>query len=300
MTLPVRADGPAEQPKFDDQRSYDYLVKICRIGPRSSGSQGMSDQQALLVEHFSELKADVQFQTFDAADPLNGRPVRMNNLIVSWHPEKTERILLACHYDTRPFPDRDLIKPRGKFLGANDGASGVALFMELGHLIPQYEFPYGIDFVFFDGEELVYGKNGKYFLGSEHFAKQYRDEPPPHRYLAGVLVDMIADRDLNLYQEKNSLKFAPELTQSIWDAAAKLKVKEFIDRAKHEVQDDHLPLNEIAGIPTCDLIDFDYRHWHTTKDVPTQCSGQSLAKVGKVLMHWLQHPPDLTRLPKPN
>ncbi|MDA0833670.1 MAG: M28 family peptidase [Planctomycetota bacterium] len=287
------AETPATE--FDEQRAFDYLVKICRLGSRMSGSRGMAEQQKILVEHFTAFDAEVRFQPFDAAHPLNGQPVRMNNLIVSWHPQSQQRVLLACHYDTRPYPDRDLILPRGKFIGANDGASGVALFMELAHHLQGQNFPYGIDMVLFDGEELIYGRQGKYFLGSEYFATNYRDEPPAHKYLAGVLVDMIADRNLDLFQEKNSLKYAPLVTKSIWETATRLKVKEFINRAKHEVQDDHLPLNEIAQIPTCDIIDFDYRFWHTTKDIPAQCSGRSLATVGKVLLAWLANPPDLSR-----
>lgn len=289
----VSAETPAVE--LDEQRAFDYLLKICRLGPRMSGSRGMAEQQKLLVDHFSDMGARVQFQPFDAAHPLSGQPVRMNNLIVSWHPQSQQRILLACHYDTRPYPDRDLLQPRGRFIGANDGASGVALFMELAHHLRDQTFPYGIDMVFFDGEELVYGRQGEYFLGSIHFATQYRDEPPDHKYVAGVLVDMIADRDLELFYEKNSLKMAPKVTKSLWETAARLKVKEFVPRAKHEVQDDHLPLNEIAKIPTCDIIDFDYRYWHTTKDIPAQCSGRSLVKVGRVLMAWLQNPPDLSR-----
>lgn len=269
------------------KRAYGYLVKICRLGTRMSGSRGMSDQQKVIADHFNQFGAKVQFQTFDAAHPLTGSPVRMSNLIVSWHPEAKERVLLACHYDTRPFPDLDRRNPRGTFIGANDGASGVALFMELAHHMGGLKTNYGVDFVFFDGEELVYGKRGKYFLGSEEFAKRYRDQPPDFRYVYGVLIDMIGDRRLNIYLEKNSLRMAPAVTKSVWEVAERIGVREFIPRAKHEIQDDHLPLNQIAGIPTCDIIDFDYPHWHTTNDVPSSCSGTSLVKVGRVLLEWL-------------
>jgi hypothetical protein len=81
------------------------------------------------------------------------------------------------------------------------------------------------------------------------------------------------------------------VTRSVWDAAARLRVREFIPRRKHEVRDDHLPLNEIARIPTCDIIDFDYPHWHTRNDLPAACSGESIAKVGRVLLEWLPHAP---------
>lgn len=289
-------DSPRSGPRtvMDSKRAFDYLSQVCKLGPRISGSAAMEKQQSLIAEHFDKHGAKVQFQSFDAAHPLTREPVRMANIIVSWQPDAKERVLLACHYDTRPHADRDpnpQFAARGTFLGANDGASGVALFMEMAHQMKSIEPKYGVDFVFFDGEELVYGENDPYFLGSEHFAKTYRDKPPAHRYICGVLVDMVGGKNLKVYFETNSLKFAPDLTRSIWASAKQLGVSEFIPREKHEVRDDHLPLNETARIPTCDLIDFDYRHWHTTQDIPANCSGESLAKVGRVLLTWLQSVP---------
>jgi hypothetical protein len=283
----------ADVPLVDADRAFDYLTRICNIGPRISGTEGMAQQQALLEAHFEGLGATVGYQAFDAVHPQTGGPVRLANMIVSWHPEREARVLLCCHYDTRPFPDNDPIPANRTrpFIGANDGASGVALFMELGHHLPEARTKYGVDFVFFDAEELIYSSGDKYFLGSTHFATRYRDAPPGHRYVCGVLVDMIGDKDLRIFQERNSLKFAPQVTRSVWDAAARLKVSEFVPRRKHEVRDDHLPLNEIARIPTCDIIDFDYPHWHTRNDVPGACSGESLAKVGRVLLEWLPHAP---------
>jgi Zn-dependent M28 family amino/carboxypeptidase len=236
----------------------------------------------------------VQLQTFDAAHPLTAEPVRMANLIATWHPQTTQRVLLACHYDTRPLPDRDPDRRQvqaGNFLGANDGASGVALFMELAHHMARIKCRYGVDFVLFDGEELVFRDGDKYFLGSEHFARSYVQEPAEHRYVYGVVVDMIGDRNLKIYMERNSLRYAPELTRSLFATARRLREDAFVAQARHEVQDDHLPLNKIAGIPTCDLIDFDFPYWHTSKDVPAACSGASLGKVGRVLQAWLADAP---------
>lgn len=280
----------AQTPVPDAQRAYQYLVDICDIGPRISGSPGMLKQQELIQKHFEEFGARVQFQEFDAAHPQTGNPVRMRNIIVSWHPDSKERVLVCCHYDTRPWPDRERLEihRRMPFIGANDGASGVALFMELAHHMQSIKPRYGVDFVMFDGEELVYDRDDKYFLGSEYFATQYRDQPPQHRYVAGVLVDMIADKDLNLFYERNSLKYASHVTRSVWSTARELRVSEFIPRRKHEVRDDHLPLNEIAKIPTTDVIDFDYPYWHTRNDVPAACSGKSMSKVGRVLLRWLE------------
>lgn len=296
LALVWSSAAPAdERPAFDEQRAFEYLVQIYNLGPRFSGSTGMTRQQKVIVDHFSALGADCGFQSFDAPHPLNGTPVRLNNLIVSWHPESKERILLCCHYDTRPFPDEDPRNPRGEFRGANDGASGVALLMELGNQIKGKSYPYGIDMVFFDAEEFVFKQSGtnylgKYFLGSEYFAKDYRDNPPDFRYVWGILVDMIGDRSLQIYYEGNSLKYAPELTRSIWATAKQLNERAFVARERHFVNDDHIPLNEIAKIPTCDLIDFDYRHWHTLQDTPSNCSGKSLGTVGRVLLKWLESP----------
>jgi len=274
---------------FDAQRSFEYLEDICRIGGRVSGTPGMDKQQKLLIEHFQKFGCEIKAQAFDVAHPVNGNPVRMTNLLVSFNPRARERVLLCCHYDTRPYPDRDLLRPRGLFVGANDGASGVALFMEMAHQMATIQPRYGVDMVFFDGEELVYRPSDKYFHGSEYFSRWYRENPPQdYRYVCGVLVDMIADKNLAIYVEKNSLRMAPEVTRSVWQTAKRMRVTEFIDRPKYEVRDDHLALNEIAKIPTCDLIDFDYPHWHTTRDTPRSCSAASLGKVGRVLLQWLQ------------
>ena len=290
------------RPKCDPARAMGYLTELCRIGPRFSGSAGMDRQQKLISEHMTRLKWRVRYQTFDAPHPVNRQPVRMTNLIVECHPGRKDRILIACHYDTRPLPDQDpnpQLARDGVFVGANDGASGVALLMELAHQIGQIETRYGVDLVLFDGEELIYGQIGEFFVGSTYFADQYRIQPPEHRYHYGVLVDMIGDKNLAIYQEKNSVQFAPGLVRSVWDAARIAGVKEFVPRIKHEVRDDHLPLNEIAKIPTIDLIDFDYPYWHTTRDVSSSCSGASLAKVGNVLLEWLANLPAAETVVRP-
>ena len=277
--------------KWDSRRAFGYLQKICEIGPRVSGSNGMLKQQAMIIEHFRQFGCEIRSQAFDVAHPQTGVPVRMTNLVISFDPTAKERVVLACHYDTRPFPDRDRVRPRGPFIGANDGASGVALFMEMAHHMKTIRPRYGVDFVMFDGEELVYRDFDKYFHGSEYFARWYRDNPPDYKYVCGVVADMVADKNLNLYIEKNSWKMAPKVTQSLWATARNMQVKEFIYRQKYEVRDDHLALNQIAGIPTTDIIDFDYPYWHTTRDTPRSCSATSLSKVGRVLLQWLTEVP---------
>jgi len=288
--------------RFDGRRAYGYLRQLCEFGNRMSGSSGMQRQQQFLEKHFSGLGAKVTYQRFQVKHPLNGKRVPMANMIVEWRPEAGQRLLLCAHYDTRPLLDREF-NPRtrqtGVFLGANDGASGVSLLMELGHHVAKLPSNYGLDFVMFDGEELVYFDGnrdiGRYFHGSIEFSQQYQQHPPQHQYEAGVLFDMVADAKLTIYQERYSSTWSQTrpLVKEIWGTAQRLGVKEFIPRVKYEVRDDHLPLNQIAKIPVCDVIDFQYsdfrnRNWHTTADAPGRCSADSLGKVGWVIQEWLK------------
>jgi hypothetical protein len=270
------------------------LEAICTIGPRPSGSAAMDRQRAMLAQHFRAAGATVSGQAFQIRDRRTGRPVHLENLLVSWHPDRTDRVLLAAHYDTRPFPDNDPVDPKGVFLGANDGGSGVAVLMELAAAMPALPGPVGVDFVLFDGEEYVFAPRDPYFLGSTFFARQYAADHKagrlPHAYRCGVLLDMVGDRDLEIWQEQHSVDWPDTrpVVDSIWDVARRLEVRQFVPRPKHAVQDDHLPLRMIAGIPTCDIIDFDYPQWHTTADAPAACSAESLDAVGRVMLAWLR------------
>jgi hypothetical protein len=270
------------------------LEAICNLGPRPSGSAAMDRQRAMLAEHFRAAGATVSGQAFQIRDRRTGKPVHLENLLVSWHPDRTDRVLLAAHYDTRPFPDNDPVDPKGVFLGANDGARGVAVLMELAAAMPALPGPVGVDFVLFDGEEYVFAPRDPYFLGSTFYARQYLADRQagrlPHTYRCGVLLDMVGDRDLEIWQEQHSVDWPDTrpVVDAIWDVARRLEVRQFVPRPKHAVQDDHLPLRMIAGIPTCDIIDFDYPQWHTTADAPAACSAESLDAVGRVMLAWLR------------
>ena len=275
---------------FDGARAYGYLEQLCNLGRRYSGSRGMKKQQELLIAHFKKLGAKVQRQSWKVRHPLNGSPVELTNLIVHWHPELNQRVLLAAHYDTRPFPDRDPQNPRGQFVGANDGASGVALLMELGNTMASLKSAYGVDFVLFDGEEFVFDdRRDRYFLGSEYFSREYRTNPHGVKYRWAVLLDMIGDADLQIYYERNTMAWRDSrpLVEQIWSTAKRLGVSEFVARAEYRIRDDHLPLHNTAKIPCCDIIDFDYPYWHTVEDTPDRCSALSLAKVGWVIRQLL-------------
>ncbi len=281
---------------YDAVRAERYLRTICDFGPRPSGSMAMQKQQKWLTEFFTESGATVELQSFQARHPETGAMVELNNLIARWYPDRPKRFLLCAHYDTRPFPDRDSENPTGRFVGANDGASGVAALMEFANHQARLPKDVGFDIVLFDGEELVYReRRDSYFLGSTHFAESYKASPPKIKYQAGILLDMIGDRELKIYYERNSWNYARDICKSVFETASLLKVEAFVPRIRHEVRDDHLPLNEIARIPTIDLIDFDYprpgigapQYWHTTKDVPENCSGHSIASVVFVVHQWM-------------
>ena len=281
---------------LDPKRAFSYLKKICDIGPRVTGTGGMIEQQNMLEQHFKKLGAKTTWQEFNIRHPETGVNVSVKNFIVTWNPDEAERVLLCTHYDTRPYPDKDLRNPKGIFIGANDGASGTALFMEMGHILQKLPLKVGVDLVFFDAEEIVFdAQRDPLFVGSTHFAQVYADDPMSPRYRSGILIDMIADSDLQLFYEQNSLKYAKPLVDEVWGIAKDLRISAFKPSVGYEITDDHLPLNSIAKIPVIDLIDFDYTRgtkgksfWHTTGDTPEQCSGTSMIKVGSVLIEWIK------------
>ena len=275
---------------FDGQRAFGYLSDLCALGPRPSGSPAMTAQQDMLAEHFRKLGGKVSLQKFRVRHPQTGAPVPMANLIVQWHPERRQRILLCAHYDTRPFPDRDPRNPRGTFIGANDGASGTALLMELAHQMPDLPGRLGVDFLLFDSEEFVFSEGDPYFIGSEYFASAYVNERPRHRYRFAVLMDLVGDADLQIYPDRHSMSWndTRPLVRQIWNTARRLGVSEFSLDRQYDILDDHINLHDIAGIPSCDIIDFNYPYWHTEDDLPERCSALSLAKVGWVVQEWLK------------
>jgi glutaminyl-peptide cyclotransferase len=274
----------------DGARAFGYLKAICEIGPRPAGSAANEKQRLMVADHFKKNGLEIKEQTFDATDPSNRQRKRLTNLIGSWQPEKKRRVLLGAHYDTRPYPDQDPdpAKRRGRFIGANDGASGVALLMEIANHLPKMTSEWGVDLVLFDGEELVYQDGDPYFLGSRHFARQYLAQARGRdwKYDAGLVLDMVADKDLLIEQEQYSIEYARNVVGDVWDVAARLGEKRFSRSVGPAVLDDHIPLNQ-AKIPTADLIDFEYPHWHTIDDTPENCSGESMAAVGRVVTAWI-------------
>jgi len=282
--------------KFDGDQALKYLKQLCDIGPRISGSEGMKKQQELIEAHFKKLGATVTRQEFKAKQRSQKNQTDFVNIIITWHPEKTRRVLLCTHYDTRPIADQEANRANWTkpFVSANDGTSGVAFLMELGNHMKDLKCEFGVDFVLFDGEEYVFetdrlGGGDRYFIGSEHFADDYKKtkDTRKHTYNAGVLFDLFGGKEANLRVEMFSFDAAKPLVDQIWGVAEAVGAKSFKYKRGHEVQDDHLALIRV-GIPTVDVIDFDYPHWHKLSDTAEKVDAGQLNEVAKVITTWLQ------------
>jgi hypothetical protein len=268
---------------FDGERAFGYLEDQVSFGPRNPGSEGAKQALSYYLSHFREFTDSVRFQQFEFTDTILDTTYTLTNVIAKLDPLKTPRVILCAHWDTRPRADKEtepsqIAKP---ILRANDGASGCAVLMELANSLQEIDTRYGVDIVLFDAED--YGEDGHldyYCIGSKFFVSNLRSNNP---YAFGVLVDLVGDRDLRIYREQYSQAYAPRITSMVWETARKIGATSFVDSIKHRVYDDHLPLID-RGIPTTNIIDFDYDYWHTHGDTPDKCSPESLEEVGKVLV----------------
>jgi glutaminyl-peptide cyclotransferase len=287
---PGRPVGAADPPPvFDGQRAYELVEKQCSFGPRNPGSAGHRRCLEFLEAELKAAGATVRRQPFTYTLP-GGKPLAMANLIARWHPEKTDRILLCAHWDTRPWADLDPDSARRNepILGANDGASGVAVLLELARHFKAHPPTRGVDIVLFDGEDLgTEAHREGYFRGAREYARSMAGARPPGR---AILLDMVGDADLLFYKEGNSVQAVPETVAWFWKAAKEVAPAYFADQVGYFVEDDHLPLIA-AGIPCMNLIDFHYPHWHTHADTPDKVSPGSLQVVGDVLVHILYNRP---------
>jgi len=283
-----RRDAPAStQAIFDGDRAYSLLLKQTRFGPRGPGLPGHDRCLKFLRDELKKHADLVQLQEFFSALP-DGKRVQLTNLIASFNSRSASRMLISAHWDTRLWADKDPDKKNWDkpISGANDGASGVAVLLEIARQLKNTPPPIGVDLVLFDGEDL--GKSGRpesFSIGAKYFAANM---PAGFNPRFGINIDMVGDRILRIYREQNSERLAPEIQNLVFSRAKSLNITQFIDFAGEEIVDDHLPLNS-AGIPTIDLIDFSYpddsnRYWHTLADTPDKCSAESLAAVGRALM----------------
>ena len=273
----------SQVPTFDADRSYEYLKKQCAFGPRNPGSMGHAQCLAFLVEECERSADTVVKQPFTFINPKDRKSYSVNNVIASFGMQG-ERILLCAHWDTRPWADRDPDPANhGKpILGANDGASGVAVLLEVARILGDHPPPVGVDIIFFDGEDSgLEGRDETWCQGSRYFA---RHKPSTFRPRYGILLDFVGDEDLHLPVEIHSQDYAPEIVDLVWSRAEKLGLYAFDRNPKYQIIDDHLELLKV-GIRTVNIIDFDYPYYHTLEDTEDKCSPESLGIVGTLLLH---------------
>lgn len=272
---PVLAESVAA---FDGQRAYRDLVRQCEFGPRVPGTGAHERCAEWLVGQLRQSADSVTTQKFNVK--VGGRTLRLTNIIATFNPKGKGHVLLCAHWDTRPRAERDPHSAkRGRpIMGANDGASGVAVLLEAARVLKVHPPGRKVTIVLFDGED--WGTDlSTMLLGSRHFAQHYRGERPEF----AILLDMVGDKDLCIPQEAQSVHRAPEVVERVWAAAARVCSTAFVREVGPSIMDDHIPLLN-RGIPCIDVIDFDYPYWHTTADTPDKCSADSLAQVARAIL----------------
>lgn len=289
-----RFSGP--RTAFDGQAAYAMVKTQVDFGPRVPGSPGWQKTGDWIVAQFRQMGDSVTEQRWNHVTPA-GDTIPMRNIIAHIAPANPQRVLYITHWDTRPTAENDpVVGNRTRPIpGANDGASGVAMLLQVAAALKKTPPTVGVDLLFVDGED--YGdfttwsdtaRNPNVLIGSTYYAAHMDTTRKP---LYGVLWDMIGDRSLDIYQEGNSVAVAPEVVSRVWDVAKSLGYsKYFINRVGQAEIDDHVPfLNR--GVHVIDVIDYNYGPrdalhpdgWHhTLEDTPDKVSAASLQVVGDV------------------
>jgi Zn-dependent M28 family amino/carboxypeptidase len=269
-------------PEFSVDSAWAYLRRQVEFGPRFPGSDGHRQQLAWMQE-FLRARADTLIAQSFSHEATDGTRLELTNLFARFNPQAGARILLLAHWDTRPTADeeRDAADRRKPILGANDGASGVAVLLEMANVLSRHSQPLGVDLLFVDGEDW---SSSDLSLGAKYFAANL---PAGYRPLYGILLDMIGDQSPIYMIESNSKSYAPEVIERVWRVAEELGHGSVFSRREGiAITDDHIPLNQ-AGIRTIDIIDFDYgpgnAYWHTLEDNLDHVSPRGLGVVGAVL-----------------
>ena len=281
----------SDKVQFNGDSAFNWLEKQCEFGPRNPGSTGYYDCKEFLLQNLEEFSDTVFTQNFKYTELRENNTYDLSNIIAAFNVNSEKHILIGAHWDTRPWADQDLTPSNrsAPILGANDGASGVAVLIELAKMFMSNPPPINITLVLFDGEDMgIEGIPNSYAKGSQYFAKNLPIQKPDF----GIIIDLIGDRILEIPIERHSYRVAPNLVNELWSLAEKLKLPAFQNRLGFDIYDDHIPLWEFAGIPAIDLIDINYpnqriNYWHTLNDVPQNCSPESLEQVGRLLSTYI-------------
>ncbi len=285
-------------PNFNADRAYDFIAKQVSFGPRVPGTNAHTLCGNWLINKLDSLADTVYVQTFKARI-YSGEIKEGKNIIAQFNPSLQKRILLSAHWDSRPYADYDPDPNNHNtpIPGANDGASGVGILLELANLLNENSPSIGIDIAFWDIEDWgeprsVQSSNGEFWcLGSQYWSRNRL----PFNYNAnyGILLDMVGASNATFYYEGISNEYAPSILKKVWDIAAKLGYnKYFIPENAAPITDDHLYLNTIANIPTIDIIHQDknsstgfFPYWHTVGDDLDKIDKNTLSAVGSVLAY---------------
>ena len=281
------------KPIFDGNRAYKELVKQVEFGPRISGTVGHNKTKEYLVAQLKKYADMVSEQTFDFKDKHDSSKIYNGvNIVASFNvaEDVSKRILLCAHWDSRPFADNDpdSAKHTLPVPAANDGASGVAVLLEMARLFAESKPKVGVDIVFFDlediGDELVSSKTNSprnpFGIGSEMFVKNNPNYYPEY----GILLDMVGDKELRIPKEAYSISRAGNIVEKVWKAALVVGSNAFVNEQGGAVMDDHIAFLK-KSIPVIDLIHLPFpKTWHTVNDKPEYCSSASLQQVGNVLV----------------
>lgn len=276
-----------DRPTFDADSAYMLLERQVEFGPRVPGTPGHAAQLQWMTEYLREHADTVVVQSFD--QDIDGETIRLHNVFAQFEAQNPSRILLVAHWDTRPTSDEEEDEARRALPidGANDGASGVAVLLQLARMFAAQAPPVGVDILLTDGEDFATepGDYENMYLGADYFA---RNKPAGYNPLYGVLVDLVGDQNPRFEMEGYSLQYAPEVVERVWRVADSLGYGNIFVRASGmSVLDDHVPLNARGNIRTIDIIDMDYgpnnAYWHTQQDVVEHTSSRALGAVGEVL-----------------
>ncbi len=294
------------QVQFNADSAYASVVAQCDFGPRVPGSAAHDRCGDYIVSRFKALGLTVSEQRADQK-AWDGKVLHTRNIIAAYRPELADRIIICTHWESRPWADADPDSSlhRQPVMAANDGASGVAVMLEVARKLEELKPELGIDFICFDSED--YGMpywaetddvadGSDWCLGSQYWAAH--PHVPGYKARFGILLDMVGGRDARFCFEGISMRYASEVMVHVWDAAGRAGASQlFLAEQGGYAQDDHVPMNEVAGIPTIDIIPYvEGEHtfgatWHTTQDTPENISRETLKGVGQTLLQFLSEKP---------
>ena len=263
--------------EFSGEKALGHVQAMVDLGPRPPGTPAIEKTRDYLTKQLQLFGWTVTPQTFTDTTPRG--KTQFVNLIATYGGKNSAPSFLICsHYDTKIFDT-------ARFVGANDGGSSTGVLVELARVLGQRpDLARKTELVFFDGEEAYEAfteTDGLY--GSRYFAKQLAAEDKAKQFRGGILLDMVGDRSLTITLPPDS---PPEMARDIFAAADALNLRKHFTYFDRDILDDHAPLNAI-GIPSIDLIDFDFAAWHTPEDTMDQLSAESLRTIGAVVSYYL-------------